>query len=124
MTRRRLVALVSVTVLVLLGLVVVSTGLFLTRTNAGRERIREIARPLIARAVKGGTVYLGKVSGSFVNGVTVDSVEILDKRGQVFLATGRLTVAWNPRDIADSRLFFRRVEVEHPYLHLVQHEDG
>jgi hypothetical protein len=81
MTRRRLVALVSVAVLVLLGLVVVSTGLFLTRTNAGREKIREIARPLIARAVKGGTVYLGKVSGSFVNGVTVDSVGIRGKRG-------------------------------------------
>ena len=124
MTRRRLVALVSVAVLVLLGLVVVSTGLFLTRTNAGREKIREIARPLIARAVKGGTVYLGKVSGSFVNGVTFDSLEILDKRGQVFLATGRLTVVWNPRDLADSRLFLRRVEVQHPYLHLVQHENG
>jgi translocation and assembly module TamB len=124
MTRRRLVALVSVAVLVLLGLVGVSTVLFLTRTNAGREKIREIARPLIARAVKGGTVYLGKVSGSFVNGVTFDSVEIVDKRGQIFLATGRLTVVWNPRDLADSRLFFRRVEVEHPYLHLVQHENG
>src|SRR6185312_1921212 len=50
--------------------------------------------------------------------------EILDKRGQVFLATGRLTVVWNPRDLADSRLFLRRVEVQHPYQHIVQHENG
>ena len=89
MTRRRLVALVSVTVLVLLGLVVVSTGFFLTRTNAGREKIREIVRPLIARAVKGGTVYLGKVSGSFVNGVTFDSVELLDNRAASRLLCGK-----------------------------------
>ncbi len=124
MTRRSLVALVSAAVLVTLGLVVLATVLFVTHTNAGREKLREIARPLVARAVHGGSVYLGHFSGSFINGITIDSVAIRDKRGDLFLSTGRITLVWNPRDLVDDRAYLRHADIEHPYLHLVQHENG
>ncbi len=123
MTRRRLVALVSAAVLLTLGLLVFATGLFVLHTDTGREKLREIARPLIARAV-GGSVYLGHLSGSFINGIVIDSIAIRDKRGELFLSTGRVAIAWNPRDLIDSRVYLRQVDARHPFLHLVQHENG
>jgi translocation and assembly module TamB len=121
MTRRSLVALVSAAVLLLIGIVVVSTVLFVTRTQTGRNKVREIAAPIIARAIKGGKTYIGHISGSFINGITVDSIEIRDKRGEIFVATGPVSVEWNWRDLIDSRLWFRRVSVQHPYVHIIQH---
>jgi translocation and assembly module TamB len=124
MTRRRLVALVSVAVLFVLGLVVLSTGLFVTRTSAGRGKLRDIVAPIISRAVHGGTVYLGNLSGSFIGDLTIDSVAIRDKRGDLFLSTGRITLQYNWRDLIDYRISITRATVEHPFVHLVRHEDG
>jgi translocation and assembly module TamB len=123
MTRRRLVALVSAIVLLMIGIVGVSTVWFLTRTETGRNRVRDIIAPIVAGKVKGGKVYLGRISGSFINGITVDSIEIRDKRGEIFVATGPVSAEWNWRDIADSRLWFRRVTVQHPFVHIIQHAD-
>src|SRR4051812_3781890 len=114
MTRRRLVALVSAAVLLAIGLVVFTTGLFVTHTQAGRDKLRDIVLPMITRGIKGGKVYVGRLGGSLINGVTIDSVEIRDKRGDIFLASGPITVEWNWRDIIDNRLYLHRVIVEHP----------
>ena len=124
MTRRRLVALVSASVLVTLGLLVFATGLFITRTSAGRGKLHDIIQPMIASKVHGGSVYLGKVSGSFITGIVIDSLAIRDKRGELFLSTGRLTLSYNWRDIVDNRIYIRRGRVEHPYVHIVQHANG
>ena len=51
MTRRKLVALVAAIVLLSIGLVVVGTGLFLTRTDYGRAKVRDIALPYLQSAV-------------------------------------------------------------------------
>src|SRR5215213_3372810 len=104
MTRRRLVALVSAAVLVTLGLVVFATGFLLTHTEAGRGKLHDFIQPLIASKIRGGTLYLGRVSGSFINGIVIDSVAIRDKRGALFLSTGRVTAEYNWRDIADMRV--------------------
>lgn len=123
MTRRRLVALVSAAVLVTLGLVVFATGLFLTRTNPGRERLRAIAQPFLSRAVH-GSWYLGHISGLSPTSATVDSMEIKDSHGEVLFASGRITVSFDPRDFFDSRIYIRKAQVEHPFVHIIQHEDG
>lgn len=124
MKRRSLVALVAASVLVFLGIVAVSTVLFLTRTTMGRERLRAFIHPLIARSVKGGTIYLGHLSGNFLSQVTIDSLAIRDARGDLFVSTGRVTLDYNPRDLIDYRIFIRRATIEHPYVHIVQHTDG
>src|SRR5437764_3907254 len=124
MTRRRLVALVSVAVLFTLGLLVVGTVFFITGTNSGRERLRGFLQPLIASRVRGGTIYIGHLSGSFLTGVSVDSLAIRDKRGELLASTGRTTCSYDPRDLIDSRIFIRRCVVEHPYVHLIQHADN
>ena len=82
MKRRSLVALVAAGVLVFFGIAAVSAVLFVTRTYRGREWVRSIAQPLVARLLKnGGTLYLGHLSGSFLSDLSVDSVAIRDSRG-------------------------------------------
>src|SRR5215216_1195606 len=113
MTRRRLVALVSTAVLVTLGLMVFATGFFLTHTEAGRGKLHNFIQPWAASKTRGGSLYLGRLSGSFINGIVIDSVAIRDKRGELFASTGRITAEYNWRDIADMRVAVRRARVEH-----------
>jgi translocation and assembly module TamB len=124
MRRRRLVALVGIGVLFTLGLLVVSTGWFLMRTATGREKVRSFAQTLIDQRIKGGTIYIGRLSGNFLTNLTIDSIAIRDKRGEYLAASGPVTVTYNPRDLFDSRLFIRRTIVEHPYVHIIQHANG
>jgi translocation and assembly module TamB len=122
-TRRKLVALVAVAVFVLLGIVGVSTVLFVTHTQSGRDELRALVQPWIASKFKGGQVYIGRLSELSISEITIDSIAIRDKRGELFVSTGRVTVGFDPRDLIDQRLYFRRARIEHPYVHLVQHEN-
>jgi hypothetical protein len=124
MTRRKLVALVSIGVLFTLFLIVVGSAWFLMRTTAGREKIRSIAQTLVDQKLKGASIYIGHLDGNFLTGVSIDSVAIRDKHGELFASSGRVTVVYNPRDLFDSRLFIRRTHVEHPFVHIVQHANG
>ena len=124
MKRRKLVALVAASVLGTLAVVVFATLFFVTQTTAGHEWLRGFGQPFIKALAKGGDVYVGHVSGNLLNQVTVDSFAIRDKRGELLVSTGRLTVSYNPRDLADYRILIHRARIEHPYVHLIQHESG
>ena len=117
-------ALVAVIVFAVLGIVGVSTVLLVTRTNTGREWVRTVAQAFTTRKWKGASVYIGQLSGNFITGLTIDTLAIRDKRGELFLSTGRVTVGFDPRDFIDQRVLIRRAQIEHPYVHLVQHENG
>ncbi|HEY9229053.1 MAG TPA: translocation/assembly module TamB domain-containing protein [Gemmatimonadaceae bacterium] len=123
MRRRSLVLLVSAITLGVLGILAVAAILFVMRTDVGREKLRAAIEPLIARGIPGGKVYLGKISGNPLTEITVDSFAIRDQSGELFVSTGRLTFSIDPRDIAEQRIVIRRARVEHPFVHLVQHED-
>ena len=124
MTRRKLVALVSAAVLLTLGLAAVVGVLFVTRTTTGRAKLLGIAKPFLAnKVVKNGSLYIGAISGNLLTSLTIDSIAIRDKRGELFLSTGRITVWYNPRDLMDYRVYIRRADVEHPYVHLIRHEN-
>lgn len=124
MRRRRLVALVSVAALALIALIAVGTGLFVTGTNYGRNNVLRdrVIAPLLQHAVH-GSVYLGTLHGNLVTGLTLDTVAIRDKRGVLFISSGPITATWDPRDIIDRRIFIRTARIEHPYVHLIQHEN-
>ena len=124
MKRRKLVALVAAAVLGTLTVVVFATLYFVTQTTAGLERVRGFARPFVARLAKGGDVYIGHLSGNLLNQITVDSFAIRDKRGELLASTGRVTAAYNWRDLIDYRILIHRARIEHPYVHLIQHENG
>jgi len=124
MTRRRLVALVSAIVLASLGILVFATGFFVTHTSAGRDKLRDLIEPVIAGKFPNATFYLGQISGSFIGSITLDTLAIRDKRGELFLSTGRVTVGYNWRDLVDNRIKIQHADVQHPYLHFVQHSNG
>ncbi|MEP6493181.1 MAG: translocation/assembly module TamB domain-containing protein [bacterium] len=125
MKRRRLVALVSAAVLLGLGLIAASAVLVVTRTQWGRDRLLSVfVQPFVSSRVHGGTIYIGRLGGNFLTYITVDSFSIRDKRGEYLVATGSVTANFSVRDFIDNRVYITRAEIAHPYLHLIQHENG
>src|SRR5438045_5497402 len=123
MTRRLRIAIGSAIILVgLLPIVILSFG-GVTHTNFGQQRVRGMVATMLEGKVK-GKVYIGRMSGGFFNGVTIDSVEIRDDEDSVFFASGPITVAYDPRDLFDRRILLSFLQAEHPYVHLRQHENG
>jgi len=122
--RRRLVALVSVIALLVIGLVTVGTGLFITRTGYGQEELRKLIQGQLNSAIK-GKVYLGPVSGGFLTGIQIDSFAIRDPDSDsLVISTGRITASYDPRDLMDKRLLLRDVDVEHPVVYFREHVSG
>src|SRR5215471_7673994 len=108
-----------------MGVATVVAVLLFTSTETGRAQLREIARPIIASKIGGGTVYIGRVSGNLITELTIDSIAIREKHNNdLFRSTGRMTLRFDIRDIIDKRILIRAAKVEHPFVHLVQHENG
>ncbi|MEO6526387.1 MAG: translocation/assembly module TamB domain-containing protein [Gemmatimonadaceae bacterium] len=122
MTRRRFIALVSLCVLGMLGFIGFGVGYFATHTETGQEQLRQWVQARLASAVH-GKVYVGRITGGFLTGITIDSVSLRDEEDSLLVATGRVRLEYDPRDLVDRRLHFRRVLVEHPNVVLRQHED-
>src|SRR5437016_1283161 len=103
MTRRNLIALISLCVVLALGLIAVGLGVFATQSNYGQETMRRAVEGRFHSAIN-GKVHLGRIHGNFLTGVTIDSLELRDDEDSLFLATGPVTLAYDPRDLADRRL--------------------
>ena len=123
MKRRRLVALVSSLIVVAMGLVVLATGFFVTQTNYGQEQIRRLIREQLAGSIN-GKLYIGHISGSWLTGISIDSLALRGPDDSLFVSTGRVTATYDPRDLIDKRVYLRSVDVEHPLVILHQHEEG
>lgn len=124
MTRRRLVALVSAGVLLLIALGVVALLVAVTQTDFGRNRVRGLAMGALKVAMRGrGSIYFGKLGGNFVTGFTVDSIAIRDSEDSLFLATGPVRVQYDPRDLLDKRIRLDLLDIQHPVIDLRRHAD-
>jgi translocation and assembly module TamB len=122
MTRRRLVALVSGTVILAIVIVIAGAVLATTRTDFGRERIRRLVAAQLRGAVgKRGTVYVGHITGSILNEIAIDSFSLRDAEDSLFLATGPLRVTFDPRDLIDQRLHFHSVDITRANVYLRRH---
>jgi translocation and assembly module TamB len=121
--RRRLVALVSGLSLLGLGFLATLAAVLVTRSDTGRDWVRELLMTRLKGSVH-GRMYVGKISGSMLTGVVVDSLEIRDEEDSLFLATGRISVTYDPRDLWDRRILLNTVEVEHPVVHVRKYEEG
>jgi translocation and assembly module TamB len=122
-TRRRLVVLSSAFTLlglgVLAGLVVVSV----LETQFGRNFARDFVESRVAPKVR-GKLHIGKITGLSFGGATIDSVEIRGPDDSLFIAAGKLTVRWDPRDLIDKRTLISYLEVDGPFVHLRKSESG
>src|SRR6266550_2331693 len=123
MTRRLRIVIGSAIILVGLLVIVIIAVVGVTHTDFGQNRVRSMVSTMLEGKVK-GKVYLGNMSGGFVSGVTIDSVEIRDDEDSVFVASGPITVKYDPRDLFDRRILLSFLQAEHPVVHLRQHENG
>lgn len=122
MIRRRHVALASAIAILLMGSAMTAALAGLTRSAAGREWIRAQAQRVLAGATK-GKIHVGALGGSFLTGLTIDSLEIREPNDSLFLATGPLRVTYDPRDIADGVIFLRSLDVQRPVMRLQRRHD-
>ncbi|MGI8619191.1 MAG: translocation/assembly module TamB domain-containing protein [Gemmatimonadaceae bacterium] len=123
MSRRRKVVLSSAVILISLMVVVILLVIGGTRTRFGQERVRSFVQSWLSAKVA-GTMYVGRISGGLLSGVVIDSIEIRDADDSLFLATGRVFVRYELRDLLDKRILVRRLEVAHPNVHLRYYPDG
>lgn len=124
MTRRRLVAIVSASLLLLVALVVLGGVLAITQTDFGRRRVRQVASDALRVALHGrGTIYIGTLGGNLLTGLTIDSVMIRDAEDSLFIASGPVRLHYDPRDLIDKRIRVSSIELERPVIHLRRHAD-
>jgi translocation and assembly module TamB len=123
MGRRRLVVLLSAVTMILIGAGIVGALVAATQSDGGREWIRAQLARQVARGVK-GKLHVGKLSGSFLTDVGVDSIAIVGPNDSVFIATGPVRVTFDPRDLLDGRIIVRSVELQHPFFVIRKETDG
>ena len=117
MTRRRLVVLSSAVSILGLGLLAVLAVVGVLKTQFGRDFARDYIERLVAPRIAGKLV-VGRITGLSFGGATIDSVEIRGPDDSLFVAVGRLTVHFDPRDLIDKRILLKALEVERPVVHL------
>src|ERR1019366_6235527 len=121
-SRQRIVtwsALALIVVIVVVAAILAS----LTQTEFGQGQVRSYVQSWVAGKVK-GKIYVGRISGGLVNGVTIDSVEIRDHEDSLFLATGPIQIRYDMRDLFDRRILLSHLDIAHPVVHVRQHEKG
>lgn len=123
MSRRRFVVLVSAALLLSIVALSVLVVAVLTRTSWGQEQIRAFAEGRLRSAIQ-GHVHLGRVSGSFFTGLVVDSVEIRGRDDSLFVATGRVAVEFDVRDLLEQRIIITGLRATHATVHLTQDSTG
>jgi translocation and assembly module TamB len=123
MPRRRTVVIASATVLFALGVAVFLTVAAVTQTDWGREKIRRLLLTELPALIH-GHVYIGRLGGNLVSELTIDSVDIRDREGEIFVATGRIALRYDLRDIVDQRIAIQHVDVAHPVVQLIHYPVG
>jgi hypothetical protein len=113
-TAAALLTLFSLAVLAVLGI---------TQTDRGREQIRRLVVSALKQRIN-GSLYVGRISDGFFTGVTIDSIAIRDKQDSLFIATGRVSVRYDLRDLLDRRVLLHDLRAEHPVVYIRQHENG
>ena len=122
MGRRRLVVLLSAIAMIVLTAGVVAAFVAATQSVDGRDWIRRQLVQQLGRGVR-GRLHLGTLSGSFLTDLTIDSVLVTGPDDSVFVATGRVRLTYDPRDLFDGRIIVRSLEIQHPLLVMRREND-
>ncbi len=123
MTRRRLVVLSSAVSLLGLGMLASLVVIGLLKTQLGRNFARDYVERLVAPRIK-GKLYIGPISGLSFGGAVIDSVEIRGPNDSLFVAAGRVTAHWDPRDLVDKRTLLSLLELQRLVVHLRKDSTG
>src|SRR5918999_2248627 len=125
MSRRRLVAIISAAVLLLIGVVAGAAVLSVTQTDLGRDYVRRYLQAQVTSKLgKRGKMYIGRMTGGLITGVVVDSFAIRDEEDSLFISAGPIEITYDPRDILDKRLLVSELVVHNPIVNFRRHSDG
>ena len=61
---------------------------------------RGLIQNRLAAAVN-GRVHVGRISGNPFSGITIDSLSIWDRKGELFFSTGKVAADYDVRDLMD-----------------------
>ena len=123
MSRRQRVVFKSAFVL-LGGLALIAIlALAATQTGYGQDQLRKLVASFLSGKIQ-GKVYVGRIHGGLLSGVTLDSLEIRDLQDTLFVSTGPVRVKYDIRDMFDKRVLLRYVEIDHPVVYIREHPDG
>ncbi|MBA3656587.1 MAG: translocation/assembly module TamB [Gemmatimonadaceae bacterium] len=123
MSRRQRIVFQSAFVLLAGLALIVVLVISATQTRYGQNQMRKLVMSFLSGNVQ-GKVYLGRIHGGLLSGVTIDSLEIRDKQDTLFVATGPVRVKYDIRDLFDKRVLLRYVEVDHPVVYIREYPDG
>lgn len=118
--RRRTIVLGTAAVLLTLLAGIVGGIVMLTQTDRGRAFIMRAVLPA-ARAAIPGRLYVGKVSGTLFNDITIDSLDLRAPDGTPFISSGPIRLTYDPRDLLDARIVIKSLDVTRPRVTLVDY---
>ncbi|MEO6444923.1 MAG: translocation/assembly module TamB domain-containing protein [Gemmatimonadaceae bacterium] len=119
MSRRRTVVLASAATLFAIGGVLGLAVAAITQTSWGREKIRSSLEAFVNTRIQ-GTMYIGRIDGSLFTNLVVDSFALREKNDSLFVATGRIQLRFDPRDLLDRRIVVSHLSVANAYVHVSQ----
>jgi autotransporter translocation and assembly factor TamB len=97
------------------GLALVALAvLILTRTEAGRARVRDFAVQRIQNEIK-GNLKVGRIGpGGWLGGMTLENVEITDPRNRPFLKVDRIRLRYNLRTLLAGQIKLHNIDLYNP----------
>ena len=122
MVRRRLVVLLSALFMILIGVGTVWGFVRATQSENGRDWLRRQVSRQLNLGVK-GRLHIGRMSGSFLTDLRIDSLQITDPEDSVFIHSGPIHVTYDPRDLLDGRFIVRSLEVDRPFVVMRREND-
>lgn len=123
MRRRTLVLAVAAAAFAGVVLVAVLAVWTVTNTDWGLERVRQLVVAQARGSVK-GRLHVGRLTGSLLGDLQVDSLEIRGLDDSLFIASGPIRVTYDVRDLIDRRVFLRSVDIVRPKLRVKEFRDG
>ena len=111
MGRRRLVVLLSAISMIAICGGIVGALISATQSDGGRDWIRQTLEAQLSRGVK-GKLHIGRLSGSFLTDLSIDSLLVTDPDDSVFIAIGPMRFTYDPRDILDGRIILQSAELQ------------
>jgi translocation and assembly module TamB len=123
MRRRTLVLAIAAAAFGVAALIAVLAVWTATNTDWGLERVRRVVMAQVAGSVR-GRLHIGRVTGSLLGDLQVDSVEIRGLDDSLFLATGPVRVTYDVRDLIDRRIVLRTLEIARPRVRIHEIRGG
>ena len=120
MTRRARIVVQAAVVLLSLFVLVAGGVVALTQTQRGRDAILRSIHPMLSASMP-GQLYVGRVSGNLFTDVHIDSLEIREPNGRLFLTTGPIRIVYDLRDLIDRRVVIKEMEIRRPYIHVIDY---